>query len=95
MPVLSSISTTESIVQEFESIDAYLQAVHEVLQEGHMPDIADLDDRIARLCSNVESAPLDIQKTCLTRLGELLNKLNDCENHMTTFHTTLIKSAQK
>ncbi|MFA4993693.1 MAG: hypothetical protein WC521_00075 [Bdellovibrionales bacterium] len=94
MPALSSIRT-ESIVQEFESIDAYLQAVHEILQEGHMPDVVDLDDRIAHLCSNVEGAPLDIQETCLIKLGELLQKLNDCETHMTALHTTTVRSAQK
>ncbi len=95
MPALSSMEANDFIAQQFESIDAYLQAAHEILHEGHMPDIADLDDKIALLCSNVEKAPLEIQGACLARLDELLKKLNNCQDEMTAFHTTSVTSAQK
>ncbi|MFA5040539.1 MAG: hypothetical protein WC464_02765 [Bdellovibrionales bacterium] len=91
MPPLSSAKAIESITQQFESIDAYLQAVYEILQEGHMPDIADLDDRVARLCSSVEKAPLEIQKDCLKRLDTLMLNLNNCESSMVTFQKNLPK----
>ncbi|MDD3371729.1 MAG: hypothetical protein PHE27_07910 [Alphaproteobacteria bacterium] len=75
----------DSLTQEFDSIDSYLIAVHEILNQGHMPDIADLDERIARLCSRVEEAPPELQEDCLAKLDDLLNKLSDCENEMTAF----------
>jgi hypothetical protein len=95
MPALSSVKTTDSLTQQFEAIDAYLQAVHEVLSEGHMPDIADLDDRIALLCSHIEEAPLEVQEVCLKKLGDLLKKLDQCQNEMTSFHTTKFLNVQK
>ena len=95
MPALSSTKTTDYLIQQFESIDAYLQAVNEVLREGHMPNIADLDDRVALLCSHIKKAPLEVQEVCLTKLGELLKKLDKCENEMTSFQTSFIHSTQK
>jgi hypothetical protein len=92
---LSGTNVSESVSQEFDSIDAYLQAVHEILQEGHMPNIADLDDRIAQLCSYVEEAPPEIQKTCLIKLDDLLNKLNNCEDAMTSFQKISANGAIK
>ncbi len=82
---MPATSKTNDLMQQFKAINAYLQAVHEILQEGHMPDIADLDDRVAHLCSNVEKAPLSVQKKCLKMLDELLSKLSICENEMTSF----------
>ncbi len=87
---LSSQMEDATLTQEFDSIDAYLQALHETIHEGRLPNIADLDNRIARLCDNVktakESSSHDIQKACLARLDSLLRKLNDCENEMIAFH---------
>ncbi len=83
----SSATSTEALEHEFESIDGYLQAVHDILSQGSMPDIGDLDDRIARLCALVESAPEELQEGCLAKLDLLLKKLGDCEEEMTAFHT--------
>jgi hypothetical protein len=85
--------TLESIAKEFDSIDAYLQAFHETMQEGHLPNIADLDDRIAHLCSRVESAPEKVQEPCLAKLNGLLKKLDNCESEMTSFHAALVQRA--
>jgi hypothetical protein len=79
--------TEDALSQEFESIDAYLKAVQEILDQGHMPDIGDLDDRIARLCSQIESAPADLHDVCLAKLDTLLKRLGDCEEQMTAFQT--------
>ena len=82
-------------MEQFESIDAYLQAAFEILHEGHMPDIADLDDRVAHLCSSVGNAPTEIQEVCLRKLDDLLIKLNDCEDRMTSFQIISSQSVQK
>jgi hypothetical protein len=90
-PNPSAAEKDDSLAQEFDSIDAYLQAVHEILQEGHMPDIANLDDRIEHLCSRVRESSPEIQETCLAKLESLVKKLDDCEDEMTAFQ----ESAQK
>ncbi len=95
MSPLSGIKTLKSVTQEFDSIDAYLQAVHEILQEGHMPDIPDLDDRVARLCDAVEKATPEIQQQCLPNLNALLKKLDDCEDEMTAYQLMAAKSVRK
>jgi hypothetical protein len=95
MPALSTAEAIKDIAEKFESIDAYLQAANEILHEGHMPDIADLDNRIAELCSDVEKAPSEIQGVCLRRLDDLLLKLNDCEDAMTSFQIISAKSVKK
>jgi len=86
-----SVKNSDSLAREFDSVDDYLQAVHEILREGRMPDIADLDDRVARLCSGVEGATPEIQETCLARLDGLLKKLDDCEGEMTAFQKSAMK----
>jgi len=95
MAVASSAKTLQSIAQQFESIDAYLEAVHEILGEGHLPNIADLKDRIECLCNDVENAPLEIQSVCIKKLNDLLEKLNNCENAMTSFQLVSAESAIK
>lgn len=86
---------TEALMQEFDAVDAYVQAVVEVLKEGHLPDISDLDDRVARLCEGVRSAPVEVQKACLTRLNALLERIGGCEADMTSFQKALAEGAQK
>ncbi|MDD4616504.1 MAG: hypothetical protein PHW76_05230 [Alphaproteobacteria bacterium] len=81
-----SPTSQEVLDQEFNSIHGYLQTVCDVLAHGSMPDILDLDDRIARLCALVESAPEDLHEGCLARLGVLLKNLGDCEDEMTALH---------
>jgi hypothetical protein len=88
---LSKAQISDSLAQEFASLDAYLMAIHEIVQEGHMPDVADLDDRVAHLCSNVEIAPQEIQESCLAKLDTLLEKLDACEGEMTAFYASAPK----
>ncbi len=94
-PPLSGMKAVKSLMQEFDSVDAYLQAVREILQEGHMPDIADLDNRVARLCETVEKVTPDIQERCLAKLDELLKKLNTCEEDMVAFQAVRTQSGQQ
>jgi hypothetical protein len=91
-PPLSGMKAVKALMEEFDSIDAYLQAVHEIVQEGHMPDIADLDNRVAHLCAAVDGVDTDVQGRCLKKLDELLGKLNACEDEMTAFHKNQLKS---
>ena len=86
-PPLSGMKAVKSLMEEFDSVDAYLQAVREIMQEGHMPNIADLDDRVARLCTTVQEVTPDIQSRCLAKLDELLKKLNACEDDIIAFQT--------
>lgn len=85
----------QALMQEFDSVDSYVQAVVEVLKEGHLPDISDLDDRVAHLCEGVRSAPVDVQKACLSRLNALLDRIGGCESDMTSFQKALAEGAQK
>lgn len=93
--LLSGLNAVKTLMKEFESIDAYLRATREIMEDGHMPDIAGLDDRVARLCSVVEEVHPEIQERCITKLDDLLQKLNDCEDQMAEFHNKKLQSAQK
>ena len=85
--------TLAALTEDFTAIDAYLQAVHEILQEGHMPDIADLDDRVSRLCAGIGAAAPDVQEACGRKLQDLLKKIEFCEEEMRAFHATQKKGA--
>jgi len=84
----------QALTEQFDAVEAYLQAARAVLQEGHMPDIADLHNRISRLCLDASRTPPEFRKICLERLDSLLKKLNDCENEMTTFQQALSEILQ-
>jgi len=86
--------SVQALMEQFDAIEAYLQAVREVLEEGHMPDIADLHNRISRLCLDAARSPPDFRKTCLERLDSLLKKLDTCEREMTSFQQVLSESLQ-
>lgn len=92
---MPSEKSLESILKEFDTVEAYLKGVHEILKEGHMPTIADLDDKIAHLCTNIEEAEPDVQEQCMPRLDKLLDKLNNCEDEMNAFQKVLGDKAQE
>ena len=75
----------KALSEEFESLEAYLQALHEILSEGHMPDIADLGNRVTRVCTAIENADKDTQKQYKGRLDALLGKLDNCEKEIRAF----------
>jgi hypothetical protein len=91
----SGAAAVKTLMEEFDSIDAYLQAVHEILGEGHMPDIADLDNRVAHLCTGIANLDPDHQGRCLARLGALLKKLDECEQEITDFQSKLTVSVKQ
>jgi len=78
--------TIQSLLNEFNAIDAYLKAVREILQEGHMPDMAGLDKRVAALCSTLETADTDVQQQCVPKLSDLIKRLDVCETEIRSFH---------
>lgn len=93
--LLTGMNAIKALTQEFDSVDAYLQAVHEILQEGHMPDIKGLDDRVEHLCSTVQTVAPEIQDRCKAKLDALLQKLNHCEEEMAFFQANLPQRAPK
>jgi len=92
---LSGLNAVKAIMKEFDSVESYLRAVRDVMDEGHMPDISGLDDRVAKLCDIVQEVSPDIQERCATKLDELLQKLNDCEDEMAVFQDKRQKIAQE
>lgn len=83
--------TSQSLFEEFATIESYIKAVREVLRDGHMPDMAGLDKRVSALCAAlVESAP-DTKKTCLPKLTQMLDHLDECEHELRVFHDAHIK----
>ncbi len=79
------MTNPQNLLREFDSITTYLDAVHETVKQGHMPDMRGLDKRIADLCAALEQAPQDIQQQCLPKLGAVLEKLDICEAAIRAF----------
>jgi hypothetical protein len=81
----------QSLLDEFAAIGNYIKAVREVLQSGHMPDMAGLDKRVSNLCAALtESAP-ETQQQCLPKLSHMLDQLDECERDLRTYHETHIE----
>lgn len=89
-----NLKVFEALNQEFDSLDAYFQAVLEVLQGGHMPDIADLRNRVSHLCSAVMAAPVEFQEMCRNKLKDVLANLDTCQDKIATFHEALIEAGE-
>jgi len=83
--------TSQSLFEEFATIDNYIKAVREVLQEGHMPDMVGLDQRVSSLCAALAESEPEIQKLCLPKLTEMLERLDECEHELRAFHDAHIK----
>ncbi|MDR3424481.1 MAG: hypothetical protein P4M13_05310 [Alphaproteobacteria bacterium] len=91
----TGLKALKRIMESFDSLDAYLQAAHEILEDGHMPDMADMDDRVAHLCSCVQEAAPEIQERCLAKLDALLKKIDMCEEEIIEFQTKSAKSGKQ
>jgi hypothetical protein len=81
----------EVFAREFDAIDDYLKAVRDILRDGHMPDMAGLDGRVSGLCTMLEQADQSVQQKCMTKLNDLLQKLDICENEIRAFHEAQTK----
>jgi hypothetical protein len=72
----------EQISAELSSIRDYLTAAQQVLKEGHMPDMAGLEQRVAAVCVAIQNAPQSIRGGYLPVLASILEQLNDCEKDL-------------
>ncbi|MDD3029750.1 MAG: hypothetical protein PHS57_05680 [Alphaproteobacteria bacterium] len=81
--------SVESLTEEFTSIDAYLQAAQEVLEEGHMPCLKGLEERVFHVCLRIQESSLEneVRALCLERLETILSKLDCCKELMDTLQT--------
>jgi len=74
-----------ALIQEFDAIDAAIQAAIDVLESRQMPDMAGLDKRVNALCSAIEKTDNETQQQCLLRLDDLLHRLDECANRLHAF----------
>ena len=83
--------TSQALLAEFATIDNYIKAVREVLQDGHMPDMVGLDERVSALCAKLTDSPSDVQQECLPKLSAMLERLDECEHDLRAFHDAHLK----
>ena len=88
-------SIPPAMLREFGAIADYIKAVREILQEGHMPDMIGLDERVSALCQAIEQAEVDIQQQCLPKLAELLQNLDHCENDVRATYQEMTKQGSR
>ena len=79
------------LLAELTAIKDYLAAVQESLKSGYMPDITNLEKRIANACQDIELADEDVQKQCLPPLADILQNLATCERGMTEWRDDAMK----
>jgi len=84
-----------ALISEFSAIDDYLDAVRDILRNGHMPDMAGLDGRVSHLCAAIEQTDSEIQQRCLAKLDALLQRLDICETEIRDFHAALSKKVER
>ena len=83
--------TTQFLLDEFVAIDNYIKAVCEILQTGHMPDMTGLDGRVSSLCAALKESAPEVQQQCLSKLNDMLNKLDECERDLRAYHAAHLK----
>ena len=81
------MTVPQTLIREFDAIADYIKAVREILQGGHMPDMASLDRRVTALCEAIGKAEADVQQECLPRLNVLLQNLDICEGDIRATRT--------
>ena len=67
------------LLEDLASIKAYIEAARAVVKDGLMPDMSQLEQRIAQLCQGIQAAEATEQSHCLPALASLLKCLDDCE----------------
>lgn len=83
----------DSIHHELKAINDYITAFESVMESGHMPEMKNLEKRVAGLCRSIENAASEIQKECAPELNNLLNRINECEKKMKFFYQEHIAHA--
>ena len=89
------MTTSKSLLQDFDAVDKYLDAVRETVRDGYMPDIQGLDAIISDLCMGVRKAEPEIQERCLEKLDDLLYKLDECHNEMSALQAEKLRVGTK
>lgn len=90
-PKSTAPDQAQKIHNAFQALDTYLNAVIETMRMGHMPDMAQLDKRVADLCQMVEQSEREVQQQCLPKLVALQVKIDGCDADMRALHTSQSK----
>lgn len=80
------MSQPTPLLEELAAIQSFLGAARAILKDGHMPDIAALEERISSVCLGIQAADVDEQSRCLPELAALLRNLDECERDMRAWH---------
>jgi len=81
----SSINALDELI----AIRDYVLTAQRQLKSGKMPDMTTLEKRTNELCRIIERASSDIQQKCAPELKELARQLDDCEQELRAFYTTV------
>jgi hypothetical protein len=81
----SSINALEELV----AIREYVLVAQRQLKSGKMPDMTVLERRTGDLCRIIQQATSDIQQKCAPELKELARQLDDCEQELRAYFTTM------
>ena len=69
-------------MEEFDQIDAFLLAIHELIKSGKSINLAGLDCRVENLCLAIQKSSNEVKQACVPRLKQFLDSLDDYEEEM-------------
>jgi hypothetical protein len=86
-----SANTAPSLnaLQQLMAIRDYVLDAQRQLKAGRMPDMTALEAQTSDLCRIIREASSDVQQQCAPELKELARQLDDCEEELRAFYTTL------
>ena len=73
------MSQPDTIFEELLSVRNYLAAAQDMLKSGYMPNLAELEQRVAAVCLGLQTAESGVQQRAKPELSELLKDLDACE----------------
>ena len=78
--------TAPALLHEIRTVGDFLVAAHDMISQGHMPDMTPLEKRMEVLCVTLQEAPDDVQDACIDEFSGLLAKLDDVGTSMKAWH---------
>ncbi|MBV8548857.1 MAG: hypothetical protein JO126_05320 [Alphaproteobacteria bacterium] len=77
----------QEIAHALTSLSDYLAAAQSLTEEGLMPDMQQIQERVAVICNAIEASDKEVQVKALPALSTLIEQLNTCETSVRSWYS--------
>ena len=67
----------ESLTQRFDELLAFIDQANSTVLNGKMPDLGNVDKKVALLCKDIEGADPEIAKQTQPMMAQMITKLDE------------------